>query len=111
MTKAGNGGESPSPSPRACFVQSFLDKRRERQPELLTGPPEGQIPTLRWALLLALTPAPQEPVLGRGDIPFCMPSQQGPPDHTAPWTTLPSNHTASGKASQNEGEGPGWARC
>ena len=70
---------------RGPVLSSFLQTGHgERQPELLTGPPGGQIPTLTGALLLALTPAPQEPVLGRGDIPFCPPYQQGPPDQTAP---------------------------
>ena len=109
MTKAGNGGESL----RASFVQSLLQTGHgERQPELPTSPPLGQVPTLRrdpysWPS----PPAPQEPAGGRGDIPFCPPNQHRPPDHTAPWTTLSSNHTARGKATQNEGEVPGWARC
>ena len=77
MTKAGNGGESPSP--RACFVQSFLQTGHgERQPELLTSPPGGQIPTLMGALLLALTPAPQEPVWEGVTFHSARPTSKGP---------------------------------
>lgn len=86
MTKPGNGGESPG----ACFVQSLLQTGHgERQPESLTSPPVGQVPTLREPCSWPSLPAPQEPVRGRGDTPFCPTKQHRPPHHAVPWPHCP----------------------
>lgn len=58
MTKAGNGGES---------LKSLLQTGHgERQPELPTSTPLGQVPTLRRPLLLALTPSSPGACWGKG---------------------------------------------